>query len=1174
MIQMKFSRRSFLAGSSFLALGLLSREIGAWPFSGHGGAAPPSDFWLAAPDIVAFAVDDPPIVVGNIVSGSFNSRAYDSWFRMINPRTGNNEWCCPFGLNRDQVRFSDLPNPAGYLDKIALRSLANYTVGGATVVAIYYRDEAIGQGQVHSGSRYPSSSLITQRHTIFLQLTGPLRPGTKITISNSAPGTFATFNFTFDDKNVRAGGLQVNQIGQRPDDALKYAYLAVRIPGGPNHGVVDFVGKYGFSTFQILDSAKNSVFTGNIVQRVSAAATTGEGYDAGIDVADLSEGYSVTAISRSNPAVVTCPDHPFQTGDKCRFMGINGMYQIDAASLIPTGGAGHWVAPTVTVLDTNTFSVNVNSTAFSAFVNSKLFSEALGGVNNKVFRCFNTNRSGTYVFGLDFSRWIPEASGTYYLYIPGYGISDPFRIVSEAWAIACAKTHEGIFNQRLGIAVSSESGYARGPAIVDGVNGCTNYQSTLPAMFSTEGGEAIAPPGAPIGANGQPVALQAGLGAYVDIGTLQIASAEASGGLGVITTAVPHGVAKGASFAVQVVGCMPAIYNLPSLATSTGRNTFTYSLQGNNPPPATALGMVRTGFVTRTRTGGRPGHQDAGDNDDLAVDHMPGWKLLAFVFRNIPKASRFTPYRVPLSSEVLDPILFAGTDSLPPLFHELFWYSEAYRTTQMPDGSIWGGYGYGKFASQIADYPETIDKYRGTDAGGPLTGQIVMGFSYARDHYTTFLYAGLAAILAQIAYDYNLTALGDAYKESSIVAYAWADNLATNISNCENYYNGTLNLRSKAGWSNLSYQHAMQTLNGCAGVPGRAIRAKYDAAGSLFRLLGATAGRTPYGDFFEQRSCYLSAIVTRGSGYAAGDIIMMAGGSGIIPTKILVTSVDDRGSITGHLIAHQGQYTIVPKNPVLQDSTTGTGTGASFNFSSGQAFAGADGSIGAYDYCVTPGASVAAKSYLQNRGPKTPDVGLNPSIGYQGMMFGTGPNTSGGTKLGSPLAAIVAHANYVQVHGVRASRRSPYLSLMQAGCSFIQGANLPNKAFQTGTGPRPYSCVLHEDSYKYGSAAPHGIIPYGYFAWAGSFMFFNFAGSISTADGPLIFNADNVTGSYESQPTPGSAKMWNPWRFGSSYWEWAPENRNIIFNSEFDLAGSLLATTAVQLYLHGWDGNV
>lgn len=230
--------------------------------------------------------------------------------------------------------------------------------------------------------------------------------------------------------------------------------------------------------------------------------------------------------------------------------------------------------------------------------------------------------------------------------------------------------------------------------------------------------------------------------------------------------------------------------------------------------------------------------------------------------------------------------------------------------------------------------------------------------------------------------------------------------------------------------------------------------------------------------------------------------------------------------------------------------------------------------IGAYDYCSTAGADATVKSYmLSNSSTTNAALATSACTSYMGMMYSTAPSTSGGMSLGLPLVMTLAHMNYV-LNGGSNPISSIYLKAMQAGCSFQLGANLPNKAFQTGTGPRPYICTLHEDAFKYGVGTPYGIVPYGYFSYATSFMFFNFPGIGDTAQGgPLNYNSDNTVASFESNPTPGSAKMWNPWRYGSSYWEWAPENRAIIFNSEWDL-GALLSVMTTQLYLHGWDGNV
>jgi hypothetical protein len=1141
-----------------------------------GSPTIPSNVWMAAPDILAFTIDDPPIITGNLENGSFSGNAYGTWFQRTNPSGGPNEWCAPIGPTRSQVRYSDKPPATAYKNKVALRTLANYTVTGATATAVYYRDEANGQGDsIAQSNGQATARMITQQHTVYIKLSAAPANNTVITVSNNQANTFTQFNFTYNDKTIRAGGIQVNQVGQRPDDNLRYGYLAVRIPGGPNQGTVDFINTYSKTSFQVLDSNKNSVYTGSIVQRCSSAAAAGEGFDSGIDVADLAHGFTVTGISKASSAVVTCPGHDFVNGDKVRLAGINGMTQIDDPSLIPPGGAGTWVAPTVTATTATTATINIDSTGFSTFVAGTDFSTALGGINNKIFKCFNTNRAGTYVFGLDFSGWTPGTSGTHYIYIPGYGISDPFLIRSDAWAVAAGKTHQGIFNMRLGCAVSSDSGYSRGVALSDGVSGCTNYKSNLPALFSSECAESYAPSGSST--------IGAGMGAYVNAGTLTLTDLRSASGTATATTSAPHGVGIGQTFAVQIIGA-DALFNYvlgsstggPALAT--GASTFTYDVSqtvGAGTVVSSTPGTARTGFVTSTRTGTKAAVQDAGDNDDVAIDHIPGYKLLALVFRNIPQASRFTPYTVPLSTTLLDASLYAGTNSLPPLFHELFWYADQFRVGQEVSGAIWGGYGLGKFSSQVPDYPETIDKYHGTDAGGSLTGQTVMGFAYAPDHYTAFLYAGLAAQLAQIAYDYSLTTLGDTWKASAIAAYSWANGIATSVTTRDTYYITSLNLKVKAGWTTTQYNDAMNTLNS------RAVVAKVDAAGSLYRLLGTSSGAA-YGDFIEKKTLVFPSVAAGGTGYAVNDEIVAAGGTGVdFPLRLLVTGVSG-GVVTSVVAIHTGQYTTTPSSPVSQASTTGSGSGATFNVTAVNNWNlyYDRNCIGIYDYCQTSGVNASNKTFMTtpaNYANNNPTLGLNSAMGYMGMLFDAATTSSRVNFMGlaAPIKAIQAHLMYVATNGVVAGAYSlNYIKLMQAGGSFQLGANLPNKAFQVGTGPRPVVAVLHEDSFKAGSAPPYGLIPYSYFAYATSFMFFNFVGiGNAGGDNQSAYNSDNVSGSYEGFATPGSAKMWNPWRFGSAFWEWAPQNRTIIYNSEYDLTGSQLNTLAVQLYLHGWDGN-
>jgi hypothetical protein len=113
---------------------------------------------------------------------------------------------------------------------------------------------------------------------------------------------------------------------------------------------------------------------------------------------------------------------------------------------------------------------------------------------------------------------------------------------------------------------------------------------------------------------------------------------------------------------------------------------------------------------------------------------------------------------------------------------------------------------------------------------------------------------------------------------------------------------------------------------------------------------------------------------------------------------------------------------------------------------------------------------------------------------------------------------------------------------------------------------------LHEDQWKLGVPPPPGIVPYGYTGWA-AVGIFAFQGSGTNVDGVLTHVADNTNGTQESAQQPGSTKMWNNWRVGTSYWEHQPESHGAVTIGEFDQPG-LLTMLFTMLYMHGWDGNV
>lgn len=78
------------------------------------------------------------------------------------------------------------------------------------------------------------------------------------------------------------------------------------------------------------------------------------------------------------------------------------------------------------------------------------------------------------------------------------------------------------------------------------------------------------------------------------------------------------------------------------------------------------------------------------------------------------------------------------------------------------------------------------------------------------------------------------------------------------------------------------------------------------------------------------------AVANGGSGYVVNDTINLAGGTSTTPVTVKVDAVT-LGVITAASIVTAGTYTILPSNPVAQDTTSGVGINATFTMTWGVA---------------------------------------------------------------------------------------------------------------------------------------------------------------------------------------------------------------------------------------------
>lgn len=1084
---------------------------------------------MEAPDILAFQVSDTPGVYGNIYdTGAALGLPYESWVSVSNPRDGGaTENAMPIGIPQQYYKFDDLPS-TGFVDRLSLRAAANYAItGGAglTVTGVWFRQEENNQLEYSTGLDHGYT--ITQTITIYLKLASAPASGTAYMISNATAG-ITPINFTYGDKSTRAGGIRVSAGGHKPNDPFKIAYLCSRIPGNAAYGdpgafgSLDFgAAPYSISSFQILDSAGTSVFTGSVMQRCAvtdlekcayftgfiddgtgggspsgvagtkltvtaitdgyilagssnyviggagvAAGTyvltngTGGGgvgtynlsgsaqlvnpaeqmwmtdaYGVGIDVADTSKPYSIAAITKGSVTtqITFSGPHDFVTGDGIRFRGISGMTQIEGSP----GTAHAWISQKVTVVDSLNVTIPLNSSGYSNFTTGT-YNTSLGGVENVAYKTFNTNRAGCAVYQCDYSSFAPAIAGNYYLYIPGWGISDPIPISTTQWAANASLHHKGIYNLRLGMALDGRAGFTRGVALLDGNAGLQNYWSNLPAIFSTESGT---------------------FNATASL-NLRILS-----GMGAFTSSVLY-------------------------------SGTTWQPWG----------------TTNRATGSRPGHQDAGDNDDLTIDHAPAWGGLAWVFEAIQNlkgaASCVTPFTVPLSSAVCDPTLFAGTDAAAPLWHEMVWWGESLRTMQNTNpvdtvlyGSVPGGYGIGHFSQQTANAPEPIDYYHGTDPSGTTPNHGPVGaFLYAPDHLSGLYVVQFFAKLAIISYAYGFASVGDAYKTAATLLYNWCQGIATNTTTRDAYYQTHLGLlatyTTQFGWTSTDYNTAMAK-----------ILTSYN---NLLPSVQATMWR-------------LSGINSSGVYPAAG-----------APTPDFATYGSPADAVYSTLVGKQGGWD--------------------------------------YLFCSAyPSYNATHAAYI---------IGSHWSDTFQkgGAPNAISTKTSFANNNWNNFGGIYADFNNVLGHmaavksGASPSTSS-YLKAINANFAFTYGANLRGRQYVVGQGPRSTVIVDHNDSIRLGQPSPTGILPFSFATsgWGTYSLgtFFNL-GVGAGCDGISTWIASNTTGTNEANF--GSKKMIEPWPQAQAGWEWSPQNYAIINICEY-IQASLLSNLGSALWSHAWDGS-
>ncbi len=113
---------------------------------------------------------------------------------------------------------------------------------------------------------YPNNGAAI-RHRIYLELPSSLKPGKTYTVHLEGINTQqSTLSYTHDSKSVRSDAVSATQIGYRPDDAYKVAFLSTWL--GTGGGLA-----YDIDRFELIDTLGRVVHTGDIVQTKALDAT-------------------------------------------------------------------------------------------------------------------------------------------------------------------------------------------------------------------------------------------------------------------------------------------------------------------------------------------------------------------------------------------------------------------------------------------------------------------------------------------------------------------------------------------------------------------------------------------------------------------------------------------------------------------------------------------------------------------------------------------------------------------------------------------------------------------------------------------------------------------------------------------------------------------------------------
>jgi endoglucanase len=374
-----------------------------------------------------------------------------------------------------------------------------------------------------------------------------------------------------------------------------------------------------------------------------------------------------------------------------------------------------------------------------------------------LYKTVAINRSGTYVYGLDYSRWVASNPGTYRIRIPGLGVSDPIQVGESAWYMAASGSAQGEYHHRSGIELDGRFGYAR-PSCFNG-NAIKIYESNLPYVASDLGGGPI-----PTQAGAAPPHIRTSTttfgGSWADAGDWVQRVAGVSGAcynFCDLTELVPL-AASSTNFNLPKSSTLldPILYrgtdSLPDVVHQAIFGLDTYRRTQNEAGKTFGYGAVYGGLGMTTGTGVtplEPSHLFRGISFTYAPDHF---STFAFAGAAAKVATTLAAYGFTSLSEVWKQSAIDAWNWANPIYLDASGEFDAYYIglLQLKSNAGWNDAAYASFKSNVHNlssdfrarsfasgclyrltgdgtYKSTFEKHWGPPNGFEMVGEQVLG---------------------------------------------------------------------------------------------------------------------------------------------------------------------------------------------------------------------------------------------------------------------------------------------------------------------------------------------------------------------------------------------------------------------------------------------------------------